>query len=78
MAYAKKCDRCQCFFEGSTTKNPDAKIELSINISEYGEDHNANPFFNYAMIGNYDLCPSCYVEFKKFLLIYDGIGVDKK
>lgn len=74
MALAKKCDRCQCFFEGSTIKNPDAKIELSENISEYGADRNVNPFCAYKMIGIYDLCPSCYSEFKKFLLM---IGVDK-
>lgn len=74
MAYAKKCDRCQCFFEGSTTKNPDVKIELSTNISEYDVTHNVNAFCNYATVGIYDLCPSCYVDFKKFLLIP---GVDK-
>ena len=76
MSQARKCDRCQCFFEGSTIKNPDAKIQLSTNISKYGADRNTNPFCVYTGVGVYDLCPSCYSEFKKFMTTY-GFGVDK-
>lgn len=73
MALAKKCDRCQCVFEGSTIKNPDAKIEVSTNISDYGKDRSVNPFCAYAGINAYDLCPSCYEEFKKFMLMTNAV-----
>lgn len=65
MSVARRCDRCQCFYEDiHSMSDPDGKIEVSLNESSIGND-----FREYVHLRTYDLCPNCYNEFRKFILM---------
>ena len=74
MAIARRCDRCLNFYNEIVYNHPDAKIEVSTNITDaLGTE--PNRFSHYSVGMTYDLCRDCYEKFKRFML---GEGIESE